>query len=165
MATVTSLNIYHDNTSMPNLASSSLICLWAWSWKTPHKPFSDEPKRPRKRAVRILIRWLMGRKPKHLCHQCLWCFSCLIYLCVVLFTQPPMRRMRICFTDVFFCFLFIFLFFAFSVRHKNTRQPFSGTAERRERIFMKLLPNNSGENVVSKVVQKWGLGPQIILWG
>jgi len=51
---------------------------------------------------------------------------------------------RICFTDVFFCF---FLFF--SVRHKNTRQPFSGTAER---IFMKLLPNDSGENVVSNVV-------------
>ena len=29
-----------------------------------------------------------------------------------LFTQPPMRRMRICFTDVFFCFLlFVFCFF------------------------------------------------------
>ena len=64
-----------------------------------------------------------------------------------------MRRMRICFTDVFFCFF---------VRHKNTRQPFSGTAER---IFMKLLPNDSGENVVSNVVPKWGLGPQIIFWG
>jgi len=61
-----------------------------------------------------------------------------------------MRRMRICFADVFFCF--------FSVRHKNTkntRQPFSGTAER---IFMKLLPNDSGENVVSNIVPKWGLG-------
>jgi len=68
-----------------------------------------------------------------------------------------MRRMRMCFTDVLFCF---FLFF--SVRHKNTRQPFSGTAER---IFMKLLSNDSGENVVSNVVPKWGLGPQIILWG
>jgi len=67
---------------------------------------------------------------------------------VWLFTQPSMMRMRICFTDVFFCFFF--------VRHKNTRQPFSGTAER---IFMKLLPNDSGENVVSKVVPKWGLGP------
>ena len=65
-----------------------------------------------------------------------------------------MRRMRICFTDVFFLF--------FSVRHKNTRQPFSGTAEW---IFMKLSPNDSGENVVSNVVPKWGLGPQIILWG
>ena len=30
---------------------------------------------------------------------------------------------------------------------------------------MKLLPNDSGENVVSNVVPKWGLGPQIILWG
>jgi len=72
------------------------------------------------------------------------------------FTQPPMGRMRICFTDVFFCFLF-FCFLFFSVRQKNTRQPFSGTAER---IFMKLLPNDSGENVVSNVVPKWGLGPK-----
>ena len=75
---------------------------------------------------------------------------------LALIMQLPMRRMRICFTDVFFCFLFsVFLFFlfAFSVRHKNTRQPFSGTAER---IFMKLLPNDSGENVVSNVVPKWG---------
>jgi len=31
--------------------------------------FSDEPKRPRKRAVRILIRWLTGRKPKYLWHS------------------------------------------------------------------------------------------------
>ena len=52
--------------------------------------------------------------------------TCSIH-CFTLHTQPPMRRMRICFTDVFFCFFF--------VRHKNTRQPFSGTAER---IFMKL---------------------------
>ena len=29
------------------------------------------------------------------------------------FTQPPMRRMRICFTDVFFVFLFFCFFFAF----------------------------------------------------
>jgi len=69
------------------------------------------------------------------------------------FTQPPMRRMRICFTDVFFCF-----FSVFSVRHKNTRQPFSGTAEW---IFTKLLPNDRGGNVVSNFVPKWGLGPQL----
>jgi len=42
------------------------------------------------------------------------------------------------------------------------RQPFSGTAER---IFMKLLPNNSGENGVSIALPKWGLGPRIIFWG
>ena len=42
------------------------------------------------------------------------------------------------------------------------RQPFSGTAER---IFMKLLPNDSGENGVSIAVPKWGLGPRIIFWG
>ena len=58
------------------------------------------------------------------------------------------------------CFLSIFLFF--SIRHKNTRRPFSGTAER---IFMKLLPNDSGENVVSNVIPKWGLGPQMIFGG
>ena len=67
-----------------------------------------------------------------------------------LFTQPPMRRMRICFTDVFVFFLFFFR------SPQNMRQPFSGTAEL---IFMKLLPNDSGENVVSNVVTKWGLGP------
>ena len=59
------------------------------------------------------------------------------------------------FTDVFFCF-FVFCFF--SVHHKNTRQPFSGTAER---IFM----NDSGENVVSNVLPKWGLGPRLFFGG
>ena len=42
------------------------------------------------------------------------------------------------------------------------RQPFSGTAER---IFMKLLPNDSAENGVSIAMPKWGLGPRIIIWG
>jgi len=42
------------------------------------------------------------------------------------------------------------------------RQPFSGTAER---IFMTLLPNDSGENGVSIAVPKWGQDPRIILWG
>jgi len=55
-----------------------------------------------------------------------------------------------------------FCFFVFFRPSKNTRQPFSGTAER---IFMKLLPNDSGDNVVSNVVPKWGLGPQIIIRG
>jgi len=64
--------------------------------------------------------------------------------------------MRICFTDFFLFFLF------FSVRHKSTRQPFSGTAEQ---IYIKLLPNESGENVVSNVAPKWGLGPLLIFWG
>jgi len=49
---------------------------------------------------------------------------------------------------MFYIRLFLFLFSAFpSV--KNMRQPFSGTAER---IFMKLLPNDTGENGVSNVV-------------
>ena len=38
--------------------------------------------------------------------------------------------------------MFFFVFFSVS---QNMRQPFSGTAER---IFMKLLPNDTGENVV-----------------
>ena len=71
--------------------------------------------------------------------------------------------MRICFTDflLFFSVSFLF-FFVFFRPSKNTRQPFSVTAER---IFMKLLPNDSGENVVSNVVPKWGLDPRLIFWG
>jgi len=42
------------------------------------------------------------------------------------------------------------------------KQPFSGTAER---IFMKLLPNDSGENGVSTAVPKWGLDPPINFLG
>ena len=76
----------------------------------------------------------------------------------MLFYATPMRRMRICFTGAFL----FFLLFVFSVRHKNTRQPFSGTAER---IFMKLLPNYSGENGVRIAVPKWRLGPRLIFWG
>ena len=44
---------------------------------------------------------------------------------------------------MFFCFFCFFFVFFSSV--KNMRQPFSGTAER---ICMKLLPNDTGENVV-----------------
>ena len=66
-----------------------------------------------------------------------------------------MRRMRICFTDVC-CLCFFLFFFVFFRSPQNTRQPFSGTAER---IFMKLLTNDSGKNVVSNIVPKWGLGP------
>jgi len=45
-----------------------------------------------------------------------------------------MRRMRICFTDVFFCIFFVFCFFVF----------FS-SATKYETFFMKLLPNDTGE--------------------
>ena len=82
------------------------------------------------------------------------CNECPAQTCK-LFTQPPMRWMRICFTDVFFVFLFFF--FYFSRLPQNMRQLFSGTAER---IFMKLLRNDSGDNVVCNVVPKWGLGPK-----
>jgi len=73
-----------------------------------------------------------------------------------LFTQPPMRRMRM-FYRCFFCFLSVF-----SRPPQNMRQPFLGTAER---IFMKLLPNDTGENGVSNAIPKWELGRQIIFWG
>jgi len=63
---------------------------------------------------------------------------------------------------MFYRCYFVFLLVVFSVRHKNTRQPFSGTAER---IFMKLLPNDSGENVVCIAVPKWGLGPPVNFLG
>jgi len=46
--------------------------------------------------------------------------------------------------------MFFFVFFCFFSVRKNMRQaPFSGTAER---IFMKLLPNDTGKNVVCNVV-------------
>jgi len=54
--------------------------------------------------------------------------------------------MRICLTDVCFVFLFFFVFFR---PPQNMRQPFSETGER---IFMKLLPNDTGENGVFNVV-------------
>jgi len=57
---------------------------------------------------------------------------------------------------------FFLFFYVFFVRHKNTRQLFSGTAER---IFTKLLPNDSGENAVCIAVPKWGLGPPINFMG
>jgi len=34
-----------------------------------------------------------------------------------------------------------------------------------ERIFMKCLPNDSGENGVCIAVPKWGLGPRLIFGG
>ena len=49
--------------------------------------------------------------------------------------------------QMFFVFLFVFCFFPSA---KNMRQPFSGTAER---IFMKLLPNGSGEHVLHRRTQ------------
>ena len=65
-----------------------------------------------------------------------------------LFTQPPSsrRQMRICYAVVFCFFLFFVVFFVVVFPSTKTmRQPFSGTAER---IFMKLLPNDTRENVV-----------------
>jgi len=46
-------------------------------------------------------------------------------------------------------YMFYRCFFVFFRPQKNMRQPFSGTAER---IFMKLLPNDTGENGVCNVV-------------
>jgi len=64
--------------------------------------------------------------------------------------------------DAYMFYRCFFLFFACSVRRKNTRQLFSGTAER---IFMKLLPNDSRENGVCIAIPKWGLGPRLIFLG
>ena len=85
------------------------------------------------------------------------CMRCILYTLYTLVFYL-LLYVGILFTDVFFVFCFLF----FSVRHKNTRQPFSGTAEW---IFMKLLPNNSGDNGVCIAVPKWGLGPPINFWG
>jgi len=58
-----------------------------------------------------------------------------------------MQYVLICFTDVgggcVYVLQMFFLFFFPST--KTMRQPFSGTAEQ---IFMKLLPDDTGENVV-----------------
>jgi len=64
--------------------------------------------------------------------------------------------------DAYVLQIFFFVFFVFFRLPQNMRQPFSGTAKR---ILMKLLPNDTGENGVSNVVPKWGLGPQIIFGG
>ena len=64
--------------------------------------------------------------------------------------------------DAYMFYRCFFVFCFFSVRHKNTRQPFSGMAER---IFMKLLPNDSGENGVCIAVPKWGLGARLNFLG
>ena len=45
--------------------------------------------------------------------------------------------------------MFVSVFFVLFRSPQNMRQPFSGTAER---IFMKLLPNDTGDNGVSNVV-------------
>jgi len=47
------------------------------------------------------------------------------------------------------CVYVLQISFVFFSSTKNMRQPFSGTAER---IFMKLLPNNTGKNGVCNVV-------------
>jgi len=61
---------------------------------------------------------------------------------------PARGRECVYVLQMFFCF---FVFFCFFPSAKNMRQPFSGTAER---IFMKLLPNDTGENGVSNAVPK-----------
>jgi len=46
------------------------------------------------------------------------------------------------------CFVLFFVFFCFFPSTKNMRQPFSRTAER---IFVKLLPNDTRDNGVCNV--------------
>jgi len=68
--------VCHEGTSViSNLTESSLMCLLARSWKTLHKLFSDVLKRSRKRAVRISVRWLTGKKPKYFCDSSTICFE------------------------------------------------------------------------------------------
>jgi len=71
-----------------------------------------------------------------------------IWNIVISFTQPPSgkKRMRICFADVFFCFLF------FSV-HQNYETTVLGNSWT---DFHETLPNNTGENVVWNVVPPLG---------
>jgi len=71
------------------------------------------------------------------------------------FTQPPMRRMRICFKDVFFLFSVFFCFFFRPSQKYQTTVLGNGWTD-----FPETFTKRSGENVVSNVVQKWGLGPK-----
>ena len=59
------------------------------------------------------------------------------------------------------CFFSVFCFFLFFFPSVTKIPDKYQTAER---VFMKLLPNDSGENVVSNVVQKWGL-VQMVMTG
>ena len=63
------------------------------------------------------------------------------------------------FLFLFFLFVF-FLFFFLSATKYETTVLGNGWW-----IFMKLLPNDSGENGVSIAVSKWGLGPRLIFVG
>ena len=63
------------------------------------------------------------------------------------------------------CFFVLLLFVFFRSPQKyqlDNRSRETGTAER---IYMKLLPNDSGENGVCIAVRKWGLGPRLIFGG
>ena len=90
---------------------------------------------------------------------CCLILICCLYLCMfcMFFYATANEADAYMFYRCFF-FVFCYLLFVFSVRHKNTTQLFSGTAEW---IFMKLLPNDSGENVVYIAVPS----PRLIFWG
>jgi len=117
-------------------------------------------------AVSILTRSFEHYDYMHVLHN--YRLSFIHMLClkleVAILNNLRNRRLGGCVyvLQMFFCFLFSVFSCFFSVRQKNMRQPFSGTAER---IFMKLLPNDSGENWISNAVPKWGLGPRLIFWG
>jgi len=106
------------------------------------------------------IGWRFAFKYRNFANHTIVCVFCLLES-----GNAPRDCASICWRlcvyvlQMFFILLFFCVFFRPSQKYQT---PFSGTAER---IFMKLLPNDSGENVVSNVVPKWGLGPQIIFWG
>jgi len=79
---------------------------------------------------------------------------------MIFYASALPARGRECVYVLHMFFLFFFVFFLLFPSAKNMRQPFSGTAER---IFMKLLPNDRGENGVRIAVPKWG--PKIIFLG
>ena len=54
----------------------------------------------------------------------------------------------------FFCFFFCFFVLFPSVKKYKTTFLGNGGTD-----FHEILPNDSGENVVSNVLPKWGLGP------
>ena len=81
----------------------------------------------------------------------------LITLCCCFFTQPPMRWMRICFTDVFCCLFFVFCFFFRPSKKYQTTVLGNGS----ERIFMKLFPLSEYNEVFCVFKSVGSLGVEI----
>ena len=75
-----------------------------------------------------------------------------------LFTQPPMRRMRICFTDVFL-FFFVLLFpFATKISDNRSRERLNG-------FSWNFYQTIAGKMEFASPYPNGGWAPRLIFWG